>query len=104
MVLSSIYQHQRRQDEPFAALLGSRIRELRLRAGLTQTELGSPRTRSFISAVEHGRTLPSLRALLQMAERLRVPVSVLLDELEWTGQDIYTWLHASNDAPTSDSR
>ncbi len=104
MALSSIYQHSTQQDESFAALLGSRIRELRLRGGLTQTELGSPRTRSFISAVEHGRTLPSLRALLQMAERLGVPVAVLLDELELTGRDTYTWLHANNDAPPNDSR
>jgi len=82
MAMSSIYQHPTRQNDSFAALLGARIRELRLRVGLTQAELGSPRTRSFISAVEHGRTLPSLRALLQMAERLGVPVAVLLDELE----------------------
>jgi transcriptional regulator with XRE-family HTH domain len=102
--LSSIYQHQARRDEPFAALLGSRIRDLRVRAGLTQTQLGAPRTRSFVSSVEHGRTLPSLRALLQMAERLGVPVAVLLDELESTGLDTYTWLHASNHPPTSDSR
>jgi transcriptional regulator with XRE-family HTH domain len=104
VALSSIYQHKIRHDEPFAVLLGSRIRDLRLRAGLTQTELGSPRTRSFISAVEHGRTLPSLRALLQMAERLEVPVAALLDELEWTGEDIYTWLHASHDSPPSNRR
>ena len=104
MVLSSIYQHPHRQDESFAALLGSRIREIRLSVGLTQTELGSPRTRSFISAVEHGRTLPSLRALLQMAERLGVPVAVLLDELELTGRDTYTWLHANNNAPPNGGR
>ena len=104
MAMSSIYQHPTRQNDSFAALLGARIRELRLRVGLTQAELGSPRTRSFISAVEHGRTLPSLRALLQMAERLGVPVAVLLDELELTGRDTYTWLHANNDAPTDESR
>ena len=102
MAMSSIYQHSTRQDESFATLLGARIRELRLRVGLTQTELGSPRTRSFISAVEHGRTLPSLRALFQMAERLGVPVAVLLDELELTGRNTYTWLHANDDAPPND--
>ena len=104
MSLSSIYQHDPRRNEPFAALLGSRIRDLRVRAGLTQTQLGAPRTRSFISAVEHGRALPSLRALVQMSERLGLPVAVLLDELEWTGQDTYTWRHARSDAPPSHGR
>ena len=109
MSLSSIYQQSiqpgpGRNGQPFASMLGSRIRDLRIRAGLTQAELGSPRTRSFISAVEHGRSLPSLRALLQMSERLGVPASVLLDELEWTGQETYPWLHASHDATPSDSR
>jgi len=90
--------------EPHAASLGSRIREFRMRAGLTQTELGSPMTRSFVSAVEHGRAIPSLRALLLMSERLGVPVGVILDELEWTGRDIYTSFHASKDPPPSNGR
>lgn len=90
--------------QPCAVLLGSRIRDLRLRAGLTQAQLGLPRTRSFISAIEHGRTLPSLRALLQMAERLGVPVAVLLDELELTGRDTYTLLCDTNNPPPSGGR
>jgi transcriptional regulator with XRE-family HTH domain len=96
MVLSSIYQHREDQDARFAALLGSRIRDLRLHAGLTQAQLGLPRTRSFVSAVEHGRTLPSLRALLQMSERLGVPMAVLIGELDSTGPETYTWRHASH--------
>jgi len=90
MRLSSIYQHATRHDTPHAATLGSRIRELRIGAGLTQAELGSPMTRSFVSAIEHGRALPSLPALLLISARLAVPVGELLDQLEWTWQDIYT--------------
>jgi transcriptional regulator with XRE-family HTH domain len=38
-------------------------------------------TRSFVSAVERGHTLPSLRALVHMSERLGVPIALLLDDL-----------------------
>lgn len=100
MRLSSIYQHLSRQDEPHAATLGSRIRELRIRAGLTQAELGLPLTRSFVSAVEHGRALPSLPALLLISARLGVPVGELLEELEWTWRDTYTAIH-DGDHPTT---
>ncbi len=99
MRLSSIYQHKSRHDEPDAAILGSRIRELRIRAGLTQAELGSPMTRSFVSAVEHGRALPSLPALLLISARLGVPIGELLEELEWTWRDIYTEVHDGDHPP-----
>ncbi len=61
-------------------------------------------TRSFVSAVEHGRAVPSLRALLLMAARLGVPASRLLDELEWTAQDTYTVTHAADHPPPSNGR
>jgi len=97
MRLSSIYQQDTLcRDEPHAAILGSRIRELRIRAGLTQAELGLPMTRSFISAIEHGRALPSLPALLLISGRLGVPVGELLEQLEWTWPDTYTEVHAGN--------
>jgi transcriptional regulator with XRE-family HTH domain len=99
MRLSSIYQQFSREDERNAAILGSRIRELRRRAGLTQAELGAPMTRSFVSAVEHGRALPSLPALLLMSARLGVPAGRLLDQLEWTWRDTYTVGHDEDSRP-----
>jgi transcriptional regulator with XRE-family HTH domain len=85
--------------------LGSRIRELRIRAGLTQAELGSPMTRSFVSAIEHGRALPSLPALLLIAARLDLPVAQLLDQLEWTWRATYTSTHDRNHpSPPRDRR
>src|ERR1035437_3095429 len=93
MRLSSICIPTSPNDDPDAATLGSRIRELRIRAGLTQAELGSPMTRSFVSAIEHGRALPSLPALLLIAARLDVPVGKLLDQLEWTWRNTYTSVH-----------
>jgi transcriptional regulator with XRE-family HTH domain len=105
MRLSSIYQHRLRHEDPDAVILGSRIRELRIRAGLTQAELGLPMTRSFVSAVEHGRALPSLPALLLIAARLGVPVGELLEKLEWTWRDTYTSVHdGSNPPPPRDDR
>ena len=62
----------------FAREVGARVRALRLERGMTQTELGRPLTRAFVSAVELGRVLPSLRALALMAERLRVPIAALI--------------------------
>jgi transcriptional regulator with XRE-family HTH domain len=85
MRLSSIYQLYPDQGTSHSATLGSRIRELRIRAGLTQAELGAPMTRSFVSAIEHGRAVPSLPALMLMSSRLNVPIGELLKELEWTG-------------------
>lgn len=104
MRLSSIYQHSSRHDGPHAATLGSRIRELRMGVGLTQGELGWPMTRSFVSAVEHGRALPSLPALLLISARLGVPVGELVGQLEWTWQDTYTEVHAGNHPPPRHGR
>lgn len=104
MRLSRIYQHSR-PDEPGATTLGSRIRELRTRAGLTQAELGAPMTRSFVSAVEHGRAVPSLPALVLICARLGVPVGELLEQLEWTWRDTYTGSHdTSHPTPPRDRR
>jgi transcriptional regulator with XRE-family HTH domain len=62
-------------------------------------------TRSFVSAVEHGRALPSLPALLLIATRLGVPVGELLEQLEWTWQDTYTEGHDGNHpTPPRDGR
>ena len=61
-------------------------------------------TRSFVSAVEHGRALPSLPALLLISARLSVPIGELLDQREWTWQDTYTEVHAGKHPPPRDSR
>jgi transcriptional regulator with XRE-family HTH domain len=89
---------------PQSVVLGSRIRTLRLRAGLTQAELGSPMTRSFVSAIEHGRAIPSLPALLLISERLGVTAGELLEQLDWTRQDTYTALYATDHPPQSRRR
>lgn len=63
-----------------ARVLGQRIRQLRTRKSLTQQDLaGNDYTKSYISAIEQGKSRPSLEALQRMAARLEVSASTLLD-------------------------
>lgn len=66
---------------------------------MTQTELGSPLTRAFVSAVEHGRCLPSLAALALFADRLGVSPAELLDPVKHELATLYT----SSDARDPDA-
>ncbi len=59
--------------------MGRRIRARRRSLGLTQAELAAPLSKSYVSAVEHGRVLPSLRTLRLIASRLGVGVGELVD-------------------------
>ena len=54
--------------------IGARLKELRLRQGLTQKELaGEKITRNLLSLIESGNCSPSVSTLLYLAERLGVP-------------------------------
>lgn len=58
---------------PVRAGIGQRVREHRVRLGLTQAQVGEPVYRAgYISNVEHGRVTPSLDAVAHMAARLGV--------------------------------
>ncbi|MEO7019155.1 MAG: tetratricopeptide repeat protein [Ktedonobacteraceae bacterium] len=63
-----------------AARVGTNIREVRTKLGLTQAQLAAPEfSISYISAIERGKIRPSLRALSVLAKRLDVPLTFLLD-------------------------
>ncbi len=63
-----------------ARVLGQRIRQLRTRRGLTQQDLaGEDYSKSYISAIEQGKTRPSLEALQRIASRLEIAAGQLLD-------------------------
>jgi len=63
-----------------AARVGSNIREVRTRMGMTQAQLAAPEfSISYISAIERGKIRPSLRALSILARRLDVPLTFLLE-------------------------
>lgn len=68
MTMSTISQHPR--DGSLAAAIGHELRRRRLQAGLSQATVAAPFTRSFVCAVERGRTLPSIPALAVLLDRL----------------------------------
>ena len=61
-------------DPAWRRALGLELRDRRRGSGLTQEALGAPLTKGFVSAVEHGRAVPSLPALRLMTDRLGVPL------------------------------
>ncbi len=57
------------------ANIGSRIRELRQKKGMTQKELaGEHITRNMLSLIENGTASPSLATLCYLADKLGIPV------------------------------
>jgi transcriptional regulator with XRE-family HTH domain len=74
---SSIAKHRRAgAGSDLSLAIGRELRSLRVAKGLTQTSLGAPLTRGFVSAVEHGRTVPSLAALALLVDRLGISLDV----------------------------
>lgn len=64
--------------------LGSELRRRRLAAHLSQVEMSSSLTRAYISQLESGRTLPSLPALIVLAERLGTSADEILRSVNQT--------------------
>jgi len=77
---------RRRTPDPLAVLVGARIRALRKEQGLTleklayESELGS---KGYLSDIESGRALPTLRTLKVLADHLGLE---LLDLLTFPGE------------------
>jgi transcriptional regulator with XRE-family HTH domain len=69
-------------DPQLRRALGRELRRLRTNRSLTQGELGAPLTRAYVSAVEAGRTVPSLPALQLMVDRLDIPLSAFFEQVE----------------------
>ena len=91
-------------DAASAGRLGTEIRRRRHALGLSQTELGHPLTRAFVSAVESGQCIPSLSALVLLAQRLGTTGAVLLEAVNPRLEARYTHPHASsqNHEPNKD--
>lgn len=61
--------------------IGSKIKGLRKKSGMTQDELSSGIiTRGMLSRIENGDANPSMKSLIQIANRLDVSPSFLLEE------------------------
>ena len=68
----------RRQAVPSALGLGERLRQLRVAAGLTQTELAGDRcSKEYVSQIERGKTRPTRETIEWFAVRLGVDAGFL---------------------------
>src|SRR6266498_4701241 len=64
--------------------LGTRLRQLRVSAGLTQSELAGDRfSKEYVSQIERGKTRPTRETLSWIAEQLNVDVSYLQTGQTW---------------------
>lgn len=62
-------------------MLGIKIRELRIEKNIKQVELAKLAgiSNTYLSDIEKGRTLPSLKTLYKLASALNVDVDIFLD-------------------------
>ena len=88
-----------RLDNASARRLGLEIRRRRRSLGLSQSDVGAPFTRGFVSAVETGHCVPSLSALVLIAQRLDTTSADLLDVVKPRLAQVYTREHATRQAP-----
>jgi transcriptional regulator with XRE-family HTH domain len=58
--------------------LGCELRRRRLAANLSQDQASGPLTRAYVSQIESGRTMPSLAALIVLAEQLGTSADEIL--------------------------
>jgi transcriptional regulator with XRE-family HTH domain len=68
-------------EERLAAVrrrLGTEIRQRRRAAGMSQADLGRPLTRAYVGMLEAGLVLPSLPALILIADRLGITADELV--------------------------
>src|ERR1700751_3663216 len=67
-----------RRTSPEGVRLGERLRQLRVAAGLTQTELAGARcSKEYVSQIERGKTRPTTETIEWLAERLGVDAGFL---------------------------
>lgn len=72
------------RDKELHHVFGSVLRDLRLQVGLTQEQLGfeCDLDRTFISLLERGLRQPTLTTLFTLSDKLMVPASVIIKQVE----------------------
>jgi tetratricopeptide (TPR) repeat protein len=71
-------RQQRNAATSAASRLGERLRQLRVAAGMTQTDLAGDRfSKEYVSQIERGKTRPTRETIGWLAERLGVDASYL---------------------------
>ena len=67
----SLTAHSRTAAQPGSARLGERVRQLRVAAGLTQTDLAGDRfSKEYVSQIERGKTRPTRETIEWLAAKL----------------------------------
>src|SRR6185369_8175623 len=75
---TAIRQEQRASAAQAGLRLGERLRQLRVAAGMTQTDLAGDRfSKEYVSQIERGKTRPTPETILWLAERLGVDAGFL---------------------------
>src|SRR5712691_10891452 len=70
--------HQRSSAAEVGLRLGERLRQLRVSAGMTQTELAGQRfSKEYVSQIERGKTRPTRETVEWLAQRLGVDAGFL---------------------------
>ena len=72
------------EDSPLAKSFGQSLRQLRLRRGISQEELGfeSGYHRTYISLLERGKKSPSLQTIFRLAKALKVEPSEMIERVQ----------------------
>ena len=92
------------RDGGLANAIGLELRRRRVDAGLTQSALGAPLTRAFVSAVERGHVVPSLPALALLVQRLDLSLSEFFSGVQPDMTTAYTARHALHSDPPARGR
>ena len=102
MRVSTITKHKAAGGgSAFSRALGDEIRRRRVALGLSQTNVGQPLSRAFMSSVESGRLTPSLPSLLMIARRLNSSAAAILASVDTQLEDR---IHDANTDETAIAR
>jgi len=78
MPRAQITDHTRTTSQPGSPRLGERVRQLRVAAGLTQTDLAGDRfSKEYVSQIERGKTRPTRETIEWLAGKLGVDAGFL---------------------------
>src|ERR671930_1357683 len=76
-----------RRSAPSGNRLGERVRQLRVAAGLTQTDLAGDRfSKEYVSQIERGKTRPTRETIEWLAAKLGVDASFLQNGVSTDGR------------------
>ena len=105
MRLSTISKRSHVAGRPgLAEAIGRELRRLRRERGLSQSAAGAPFTRSYVSSVERGHTLPSLPALLVLTESLGTTLEQFFRGVNTQMTVLYTQAHERHQDPAPSGR